>query len=412
MTALRLSMLPAAVALAASLASAQDLYLGSRTTQVTHNDPLDGAATLVGLCGGQVQSMTTLGGEVLIGDLNGNVYRHVPSTGAFGYAFTAANDAAALAAHGAELLVGGSDGTILRYDPASGSLLGSLSVGLPVEAMTMANGQLLVGSVSGLIQAGDPLTGGFQFWATCGNDVSAMASDGDELFVADIGGGLWRFEVVTQGLVATFSLPAEGSGLAFFDGDVIASCVDGSVLRLSRFTGATKSAFQAGFAADALALLEHPAPGTAYCFGVVCPCGNNDAENGCVNSTGFGGALLASGTASVAADDLELSAYDLPEGSIARFYMGPQQISIPFKDGLLCAGNGAYPTFRFPAASTGPKGILRLGPGIVDYSDQNFGLGLIAPGVTWNFQAWTRDPTGPCGQTVNTSSAYSVVFLP
>jgi hypothetical protein len=36
-------------------------------------------------------------------------------------------------------------------------------------------------------------------------------------------------------------------------------------------------------------------PGSKFCFGVDCPCGNDDPTGGCVNSSGHGAQLDASG---------------------------------------------------------------------------------------------------------------------
>ena len=45
-------------------------------------------------------------------------------------------------------------------------------------------------------------------------------------------------------------------------------------------------------------------PGTPFCFGVGCPCGNDDPNAGCMNGTGQGALLTGSGSASISSDDL------------------------------------------------------------------------------------------------------------
>ena len=85
--------------------------------------------------------------------------------------------------------------------------------------------------------------------------------------------------------------------------------------------------------------------------------------------------------------------------------------SMPFGDGLLCAGAGGYPAFRFPAATSGPGGVLIEGPGIAAFAAATFGpSGSLTVGSQWNFQAWYRNPGGPCGSNFNTSSGWSGVF--
>ena len=404
----------ALAALGSAPAAAQDVYLGSRTTAVSRNDFLDGTGSLVGACGGIVQSMTELGGEIFIGDQNGNVYRHTPSTSAFGYAFTSDNDATSLAVHNGDLLVGGGDGTLLRYDPSTGVKKATLSAsGLPIQAMVVIGDTVIVGSISGLIQSGHALNGGFQFWGSCGNTITALASDGTDLFAADEGERIWRFDVATKSLVHNFQVASEVGGMALIGGDLVIGSIDNNVRRLDHATGALKSSFATFFPIDALTVNQMPEPGASYCFGTACPCGNNDPENGCVNSSGFGSGLVATGSASVSADNLEIAVYDLPAHVMGRFYMSPLQSSMPFGNGMLCTGGSGYPTFRLNFGSTGGKGILRAGPGIAAYAVQHIGPSAqIFPGSTWHFQGWFRDLNGPCGSSFNTTSAYTVNFLP
>jgi hypothetical protein len=126
-----------------------------------------------------------------------------------------------------------------------------------------------------------------------------------------------------------------------------------------------------------------------------------------VNSSGQGALLAGSGSASVAADDLALVATQLPAMNFGAIHMGSQPVNgflgTPFGDGLLCVGGT---TKRFPVGSTGSAGFLVLtGPA-------GKSSGLITPGSTWNFQAWFRDPAGPCGEGLNLSNALSVTFTP
>jgi len=150
-------------------------------------------------------------------------------------------------------------------------------------------------------------------------------------------------------------------------------------------------------------------PGQSYCFGAGCPCGNDGGPcEGCASSTGAGGSLAGSGSSSVAADDLVLTAAGLPMGENGIFFMGSTEPDLPFGDGRRCVGGQL---FRFPVRSSGPAGAIVEGPGIVAHSHATFGAaGRIAPGQTWSFQCWHRDPAGPCGSAFNVSSAYRVTF--
>ena len=140
------------------------------------------------------------------------------------------------------------------------------------------------------------------------------------------------------------------------------------------------------------------------------PCGNDYPLGGCVSSHGEGGALGASGSASLGADDLVLSATQLPLSQFGLVFMGDAVIApVVLADGLRCVGGNL---FRFPPRVTGPGGTFDEGPGIVAHSASFGAGGTIVAGSTWHFQAWVRDPAGPCGQGSNLTDALSVTFTP
>jgi hypothetical protein len=146
------------------------------------------------------------------------------------------------------------------------------------------------------------------------------------------------------------------------------------------------------------------------CPALSAPCDNPDPSAGCANSTGSGALLSASGTTSLAAANLVLVASNLPQGKTGLFYMGTQPAFAPFADGLRCVGGQ---TFRYGALSTGSTGTFSLGPGIPALSCQSFPTaGCISAGSTWRFQAWFRDPGGPCGSGSNLTNGLSVNFVP
>jgi hypothetical protein len=56
---------------------------------------------------------------------------------------------------------------------------------------------------------------------------------------------------------------------------------------------------------------------------------------------------------------------------------------------------------------------VSYGPGLSSQSLVRFGpSGHLAPGTTWAFQTWFRDPAGPCGHLTNLSSAVRATFTP
>jgi hypothetical protein len=142
-------------------------------------------------------------------------------------------------------------------------------------------------------------------------------------------------------------------------------------------------------------------------------CGNHDDHGGCANSSGQGAVLAAGGSTSTSADSLCLEARWLPQGVFGILFMGGSQNWLPFGDGRLAVGPGATGIFRLlPPKNSGSAGALIWNGGIVAQS-QTFGPpGHIDPGETWYFQAWYRDPTGPCGTGFNVSNGLQVDFTP
>jgi hypothetical protein len=154
-----------------------------------------------------------------------------------------------------------------------------------------------------------------------------------------------------------------------------------------------------------------PDPSKPFCFcGSGAPCGNNDPSAGCANSAGAGSRLRADGTDSVSADDLMLTASQIPANKFGIVFMGMTQIAAaPFGDGQRCVGGML---FRFPVRNSGGAGVVVEGP-IVGHANANFPpAGQIQAGSTWNFQFWYRDPGGPCNAGFNLSNAVAVAFTP
>ncbi|MCK6447630.1 MAG: right-handed parallel beta-helix repeat-containing protein [Planctomycetes bacterium] len=154
-----------------------------------------------------------------------------------------------------------------------------------------------------------------------------------------------------------------------------------------------------------------PPLGTVFCSGdgsvVGCPCGNDkDVGMGCENSTGEGAALRATGTPSLAADDALLTASDMPNNKSVLVFVGTNKTGggygIAFGDGLLCT----VPIHRFTPGSTGASGTFSLASPVAKAN------GKLHAGTTYHFQAWFRDPNGPCGSTYNTSNALSITYTP
>ena len=147
-------------------------------------------------------------------------------------------------------------------------------------------------------------------------------------------------------------------------------------------------------------------PSTDICFGIQCPCGNDDPDAGCGNfgsdgSTATGSLLTSSGSDSVSADDLVLSFNGVTPGLAAILFAGNSPIALPFGDGRRCVAGGIR---RFPVRTADGSGTVTYGPSEI------VGLDNVSVGSTRVYQGWYRDPMGPCGSAFNTSSALQVVW--
>jgi len=149
--------------------------------------------------------------------------------------------------------------------------------------------------------------------------------------------------------------------------------------------------------------------GSAYCFGdgsgSPCPCGNTGgAGEGCANSGGTGGQLMAFGSDSVAMDDLVLYGSHLPPSQPALLFAGANAVNggngAVFGDGLRCAGGSVA---RLGVGLPAANGYATWGPGLG-------AMGAWGAGDTRRFQAWYRDPGGPCGTGFNLTNGTEITF--
>lgn len=153
-------------------------------------------------------------------------------------------------------------------------------------------------------------------------------------------------------------------------------------------------------------------PGTAYCFGVGCPCGNDDPNAGCDNSTGVGALLSATGSNSLAASDLNFHGIQLAKTAVTIVITAPQQQALPFKDGKLCVAGQL--TRLFKHNNTGQSGMTDFND-VLGLFNLNTPPKVFAAGETANFQLWYRDSPAdlsPCGGKSNLTNGYSITFAP
>ena len=142
------------------------------------------------------------------------------------------------------------------------------------------------------------------------------------------------------------------------------------------------------------------------------PLGVNYCTPGVPNSSGASGVMGATGSRTVAANDLTLSASALPNNAFAFFLASRTTGSVTGPGGStgnLCLG-GQIGRYVGPGQirNTGTTGAVSL---VVDLTrtPQPAGLVAIGAGETWHFQCWHRDVAGGAA-TSNFTDGYSIVF--
>jgi iduronate 2-sulfatase len=148
-------------------------------------------------------------------------------------------------------------------------------------------------------------------------------------------------------------------------------------------------------------------PAQPFCFGdgnpYVCPCGNESVigdREGCLNSTGVGAVLSATGSTSVTSDNLVLHMTQGPPNQFSLLIQGNEPKSLFLGDGIQCVGS---PIVRLEV-------ILLDATGSGSSTDSMVTKGGVSPGDTRYYQQWFRDP-GPgsaCGNESNLTNGLIV----
>jgi hypothetical protein len=149
------------------------------------------------------------------------------------------------------------------------------------------------------------------------------------------------------------------------------------------YAGSTPSRFQFK------TWMDVPAAGVNYCDSVF-------------NSLSAESRIWASGSSSVAANDLTVLAGPMPY-TIGLLYYGNAQTQVPFGNGFRCV---AGQTQRLSPAGAPSCGILSR---TIDWNAQP--AFLAQPGTTLYFQSWFRDPFGG-NFGFNLSDGYAIQLLP
>jgi len=122
------------------------------------------------------------------------------------------------------------------------------------------------------------------------------------------------------------------------------------------------------------------------------------------NSTGAGATISIQGSSNVLTDDLVLVASQCPASEPGLFFYGTGRVSTPFGDGYRCVGGTVFRLGPFAFSDAGGQVTYA-----VDYDSLHPG-GALAPGSSWDFQFWYRDPAGMGGSSFNTTNAMTLQF--
>ena len=127
------------------------------------------------------------------------------------------------------------------------------------------------------------------------------------------------------------------------------------------------------------------------------------------NSAGPGASIGFLGSPSIAANDLILTAEDLPSNQIGLFYYGPNQIQVPFGAGNRCIG-GTVSRLNPPV----PTDLFGNAFRPVDYNHIGIsgGPNPIVSMSTFNFQFWYRDPAAMTASGFNLTNGLELTFEP
>ena len=213
--------------------------------------------------------------------------------------------------------------------------------------------------------------------------------------------GDWQFSICnTAGYDSRLALYSSCGGAEIACNDDGAGCALTSLLDAPGLTGSSTyfiqvGGFNAAVGTSAMDIVQTglPAePGTDYCSLTA-------------NSAGPGADMTATGSNSIALNDLTLVCNGCPSSQPGVFFYGPTQIMVPFGEGNRCVG-GTVIRLWPPVATDGAGNVVR----VVDNA-LSPNLGVLVDMADMNFQFWFRDPLGG-GTGFNLSNGYNVVFTP
>ncbi|MCP3919044.1 MAG: LamG domain-containing protein [bacterium] len=165
--------------------------------------------------------------------------------------------------------------------------------------------------------------------------------------------------------------------IGVLDLNIMSEFMDGRIDDVQIYSGSATDADIAFLAANPGQTLGVGTIGMSYC-GPAIP-----------NSSGMGAIIEATGSAAVAANNVTLTASQMPAGQFGYFLAGQTQgfFNPPGSQGLIClVGNiGRYN--QIANIIQGPTGSIMIDLTAIPVNP----TAAVMPGETWNFQCWFRD---------------------
>lgn len=351
--------------------------------------------------------------RVLIGHFTGGVQEFNATTGAYikSYNPTGGVQWAGIYGPNGNVIVGDwLTNDVREYNSVTGAYVQTLTtVASPADMVIGPNGNLFVCSYSnGYVKEVNATSGAFvsQWSQPAGvqtNDIAFNPANQEILVTGMITNVVYRYDN-THALLGTFAgtgwLRTHGIRISPWTGNVLV--VDGVTAQVHEFNPTTYVELNAAFCSpppvekivDLDFFRAPPVISTPICLGDgtlgTCPCGNIGAlGHGCANVSFPGGTILTdSGTASVGADTLVLTAVDIPGPGLFIQSNGLAPTPIHLGDGYLCAS----------------VGIIRLGVafpsgGIASYPAGQLPIhvaGSVSAGNVKHYQCWYRSQPALC----------------
>ena len=214
--------------------------------------------------------------------------------------------------------------------------------------------------------------------------IEDTAFDGTTLTIigsnfSDTGNTVWFTQAASGGTgtpIKAFNVPAQWTGTRI---DVVVPATAGSGDVFVQKASAAHFALSNGYPFDITNTTGgcFPKPPTTYCLPGV-------------NSTGNVVRLNVSGSQSLSANNLVFWGSSMPPQQFGIFLSAPDQNFFPVANGVLCVGNFK----RWGVMQADIFGAWFWNPNLLSPPDPS---ATIAPGETWNFQLWYRDPAAGGG---------------